>query len=189
MEEKITVFIDRDGVINFDSPDYIKSCDELFFIPGSIEAIAELTRLGHKVCVITNQSVIGRNFVSPDGLKKIFAKMKDAVINQNGKLTDIFFCPHIPKDNCKCRKPLPGLFFQAKEKYPDIDFNNSVMIGDSAKDILAAENAKIKFKILVKTGNGLKAYKELEQKNLLPDYFANDLNDAHKWILNRTGLK
>ncbi|MCB9481201.1 MAG: D-glycero-beta-D-manno-heptose 1,7-bisphosphate 7-phosphatase [Desulfobacteraceae bacterium] len=186
MDKKPVVFIDRDGVINFDSPDYIKSCDELFFIPQSIDAIANLSMAGHDVFVITNQSVIGRKMVTPEDLKKIFAKMTDAVKEKNGNIKEIFFCPHIPKDNCSCRKPAPGLFFQARDKY-GLDLSNSVMIGDSSKDIIAAENAGVKFKILVLTGNGKKAQKELEEKKTAPDYIAENLYDAHNWIIKNTG--
>jgi D-glycero-D-manno-heptose 1,7-bisphosphate phosphatase len=185
MKKKPVVFIDRDGVINFDSPDYIKSCDEVVFIPGSIEAMAALFKEGHQIFVITNQSVIGRNMVTMEGLKKIFDKMLDAVKEKGGKITEIFFCPHIPSDNCSCRKPEPGLFFQARDRY-GLDLSNSAMIGDSAKDIIAASNAGIKYKILVLTGNGKKARKELEEKKIVPDYTAKDLYDAHNWIIENT---
>lgn len=186
MKEKITVFLDRDGVINFDSPDYIKSCEELNFIPGSIEAITNLSRLGHRVCLITNQSVIGRKYVSLEGLKKIFNKMETAVNEKGGKIDHIFFCPHTPDDNCDCRKPKPGMFLQAKEMF-GLNLKDSVMVGDSSKDIMSAVNAGCGFKILVKTGNGEKACKELEEKGVLPDYFAKDLFDAHEWIIKNTG--
>ena len=187
MNEKINVFLDRDGVINFDSPDYIRSCDELHFIPGSIEAIANLSRLGHRVFVITNQSVIGRKYVTPDGLAQIFNKMKNAVKDHKGRIQDIFYCPHIPEDNCTCRKPKPGMFIQAKEKY-GLKIENSVMVGDSEKDIISAENAGCRFKILVKTGNGRKAFKELKNQGIPPDYFAENLFDAHEWIIKLSGL-
>jgi len=186
MNKKSVVFIDRDGVINFDSPDYIKSCDEVMFIPGSIDAIANLFNSGHDIFVITNQSVIGRKMVTMEGLKKIFGKMTDAVKEKDAEIKEVFFCPHIPSDNCSCRKPEPGLFFQARDKYK-LDLSNSVMIGDSAKDIIAAKNAGIKFKILVLTGNGEKAKKELEQKQIIPDYIAKNLYDAHNWIIKNTG--
>lgn len=187
MERVSAVFLDRDGVINFDSPDYIKSCEELFFIPGSIEAISELSQKGNMVLIITNQSVIGRKYVSPSGLEKIFNKMKNAVKDMNGEIKDIFFCPHIPQDNCECRKPKPGMFFQARDKYL-IDLETSVMVGDSAKDILAAQNAGVGYKILVKTGNGEKAFKELKNKNIAPNYFARNLMDAKNWIRANTEI-
>jgi D-glycero-D-manno-heptose 1,7-bisphosphate phosphatase len=188
MDNKITVFIDRDGVINFDSPDYIKSCEELVFIPGSIEAIADLSRLGHKIFIITNQSVIGRKMVTEKGLQQIFAKMEKAVEDKGGKIDDIFFCPHTPQDNCDCRKPLPGLFFQAKNKYKT-ELKNSVMIGDSAKDIKAAEAACTGYRILVLTGNGEKALKELSQASADFDYTARNLEDAAEWIKKNTGMQ
>jgi len=105
-----TIFLDRDGVINIDSPQYIKKESEFEFIPGSPEAIALLTKHGYNVIVITNQSMIGRNMVSQEVLDAIFKKMKNGVQKAGGRIKDVFFCTHTPEDNCACRKPEPGLF-------------------------------------------------------------------------------
>jgi D-glycero-D-manno-heptose 1,7-bisphosphate phosphatase len=177
-----TLFIDRDGVINQDSPDYIKSCEEFFFIKGSTEAFKLLEQNNIDAFVITNQSVIGRNMVSPEGLDMIFSKMKTEIVRYGGKIKDIFFCPHTPEDGCQCRKPLPGMIFQARDKYA-IDLKKSAMIGDSAKDIECAFNAGVRTKILVKTGNGEKALEKLKQKNIKPDYIALNLLDGVQWLL------
>ncbi len=179
--EKV-VFIDRDGVINKDSADYIKSCDEFQFLPGSLEAFKMLKTEGYETIVITNQSVIGRKMVTPDGLKEIFAKLTEGVEAIGGNIKDILFCPHIPDDHCRCRKPLPGMILYAQKKY-DIDLQRSCMIGDSAKDIECSRNAGCGNSVLVKTGNGLKAAKELAEKKKDPDYLAENLLDAAKWII------
>jgi D-glycero-D-manno-heptose 1,7-bisphosphate phosphatase len=182
ISKKKTVFIDRDGVINIDSPDYIKNCDEFEFIPGSTEAFRKLNQNGYNTIIITNQSVIGRKMVSAEGLNHIFTKLKTGVHECGGMVTDIFFCPHIPEDHCCCRKPKPGMILSAEQKH-GIDLSTSYMIGDSAKDIECAKNAKCGFSILVKTGNGMNAKKEIASKNIKPDYIADDLLDAVNWIL------
>ena len=180
---KRVVFLDRDGVINSDSDDYIKSWSEFKFIPGSIEAIRLLTVNGLNPIVITNQSIINRNKISNMELNYIHDMMKTEVESKGGRITDIFFCPHIPEDNCVCRKPKPGLIHQAKSKY-NIHLNNSVMIGDSARDIECAKNAGCK-SILVTTGNGKKAMADLKDKLIHPDHIAKNLYDAVLWLLSR----
>ena len=176
------VFLDRDGVINFDRSDYIKSWSEFNFIPRSIEAIKLLTVKGFKIIVITNQSVINRNMVSQQGLDYIHTMMKKEVRAGGGLINDIFFCPHIPEDNCDCRKPKPGLIFQAQKDY-SIELRDAVMVGDNAKDIECARNAGCGQAVLVKTGNGSEAEKALAKKEIYPDYIAQDLYEAVQWIV------
>ncbi len=180
-----TVFLDRDGVINQDSAEYIKHASEFEFIPKSPEAIALLFRNGFQVIVITNQSMIGRNIATQEALDAVFEKMKAGVEKAGGRITDIFCCPHAPEDQCSCRKPKPGLIFQAQKKY-QIDLSGSFMVGDSEKDIACARNAGCAKALLVKTGNGEAAYDELTQDHRPPDYFAEDLYDAACWIINST---
>ncbi len=179
---KRVVFLDRDGVINQDSPDYIKTPEEFNFLPGSAEGISKLSKKGYDVIIITNQSVINRKMVTGKVLDEIFSKMKNGVIAEGGEINDIFFCPHTPDDKCTCRKPAPGLILNAQKKY-GIDLKSSVMVGDSAKDIEAARNAGCGLAVLVKTGNGIKAESALKEKNIIPDYIAEDLFDAVNWII------
>lgn len=177
-----TVFLDRDGVINRDSADYIKDPSEFEFIPGSAEAIALLSQKGFHVIVITNQSMIGRKMVSQATLDAIFKKMVLGVKKAGGEIRDIFFCPHAPEENCDCRKPKPGLIRDARKKYR-IDPGRSCMVGDSAKDIECAWNAGCEKALLVLTGNGAAAEKALVEKGIPPTYIAADLYDAALWIL------
>ncbi len=181
---KNVVFLDRDGVINRDSPDYIKSWSEFEFLPGSLEALKQLTLNGFTIIIITNQSVIHRKMVSRKTLDYIHAKMKAAVQSNGGEIKDIFFCPHIPKDRCDCRKPNPGLIYAAKRRYR-IDLETSTMVGDSAKDIECARNAGCGSAILVKTGNGVVAEEMLEERMICPDFVARDLLEAVNWIIAR----
>lgn len=177
-----TVFLDRDGVINQDSDAYIKDPSEFEFIPKSPEAIALLSQNGFQVIVITNQSIISRGLAPKESLEAIFEKMKTGVTAAGGRITDIFYCPHVDEDRCSCRKPKPGLIFQAQKKY-QIDLTRSFMVGDSTKDILCARNAGCAKAILVKTGNGSGIWAELSRGPRPPDYVAQDLYDAARWII------
>lgn len=177
-------FLDRDGVINRDSADYIKHWSEFEFLPKSLEALKQLKQNGFTTIVITNQSVINRKMVSREGLDHIHTLMKASVQTSGGEITDIFFCPHTPEDRCDCRKPKPGLIYQAKKKYR-IDLATAVMVGDSAKDIECARNAGCRYALLVKTGNGIQAEKLLKEKAIHPDHVAQDLFNAVHWIITR----
>jgi D-glycero-D-manno-heptose 1,7-bisphosphate phosphatase len=176
------VFLDRDGTINIDSPDYIKNRSEFKLIPGSIEAIRRLTIGGFTSIVITNQSALARKLISPGELDHIHAIMKAAITSGGGKITDIFFCPHLPNEGCDCRKPAPGLLLQAQRKY-SIDLSMSFMVGDSAKDIECARNAGCGKAVLVKTGKDNAAEDMLKAMPIDADYTAEDLLDAANWIL------
>ena len=180
------VFLDRDGTINFDSADYVKSRSEFEFIPGSIEAIRELTANGYTVIVITNQSALARRFVSPQELDAIHAMMCREVAAAGGKITDIFFCPHLPGDGCRCRKPAPGLIDQADRKY-DIDLADSLMVGDSAKDIACGRNAGCGRTVLVKSGLARDVEKELMKTSMTADFVAENLLEAAAWIISERG--
>ena len=181
---KKVVFLDRDGVINRDSPDYIKSVSEFEFLPGSVSAIQHLTVNGFTTIVITNQSAVNRKMISRRDLEAIHTLMIAGVESKGGKITDIFFCPHTPDDDCDCRKPEPGLIFQAQMRY-GIDLSKAVMVGDSAKDIECARNAGCGHAVLVRTGNGIRAEKTLAEKKIFPDHVAEDLYEATAWILDR----
>lgn len=179
---KKVVFLDRDGTINQDSPNYIKGWSEFKFLARSVEALCDLANAGVMIIVITNQSAIGRKIISPAELDHLHSNMKAEIETAGGKIDDIFFCPHLPEDGCGCRKPEPGLIYQAQKKY-DIDLSAAVMIGDSARDIECAHKAGCGRSILVKTGNGHEAQKILAEKDLHPDYLAHDLFDAACWLI------
>lgn len=185
---KKVVFLDRDGVINQDSPEYIKDPSEFCFIPGSRRAIARLNRYGFDIIVITNQSIIGRHMVSLETLDRIFDKMRQGVAAAGGRVLDVFFCPHAPEDGCDCRKPKPGLIFQAQVRY-GIDLSNSLFVGDSVKDMEAAWNAGCGRTVLVGTGNGKQALHALSSQGTPPDYFAENLMDAAHWITHQAGRR
>ena len=179
-----TIFLDRDGVINQDSPDYIKCWAEFHFIPDSLDAIARLTRSGCRVIVITNQSAVNRQIIALKDLETMHRQLRQAVSDNGGRITDIFVCPHRPDEGCGCRKPKPGLIFAARDRYR-IDLSSAVMVGDSVKDILAGQAAGCGRTVLVQTGNGKNATRALEETGQRPDHVAADLERAAQWILDR----
>lgn len=181
-----TVFIDRDGVINQDSPDYIKTVDEFHFLPRSPEAFALLKAHGLSAMVITNQSIIGRGWVTRETLSAIFDKMTAGIEAAGGSVDGIFFCPHTPDDGCACRKPKPGLIHDACNTH-GIDPASSVMIGDSAKDVLCGKAAGCAATVLVRTGNPDKALAALDAEGQRPDHVADTLFDAVRWVLDTLG--
>jgi len=185
---RYTVFLDRDGVINADSPDYIKKPSEFHFLENAPKAVALLCKNGFDVILITNQSVINRKMASLNDLEAIFNKMKRGIEKAGGKIKDIFFCPHMPGQGCTCRKPRPGLILQAAEKY-GIDLTNSCMVGDSVKDMECAENAGCSTRVLVKTGNGEKAAQILNKRDVQPDLICKDLMAAAEWISGNLKFK
>ena len=146
------IILDRDGVINHDSDDYIKSPEEWQPIAGSLEAIAKLHQAGIKVVIATNQSGIARGLYDEFMLARIHTKMNQLITAEGGRLAGIFYCPHGPDDGCDCRKPLPGLVHQITEALV-IESANIPFIGDSVRDLVAAEAAGCQA-ILVKSGKG-----------------------------------
>jgi D-glycero-D-manno-heptose 1,7-bisphosphate phosphatase len=146
------VILDRDGVINFDSENYIKSPEEWRPIPGSLEAIARLCRANFQVVLATNQSGIGRGLFNVDTLNRIHQKMITQVQEKGGKIDAIFFCPHIPEDHCLCRKPKPGLLLEASKRLR-LPLDGIPFVGDSNTDAEAALAVGAQ-PILVKSGHG-----------------------------------
>lgn len=146
------IFLDRDGVLNVNRADYVKTPAEVQFIPGALAAVARATRAGWPVVVITNQSIIGRGLVSAATVAEIHAVVRRAVEAAGGQLAGIYLCPHAPSDQCDCRKPLPGLLRQAAEAL-GLDLARSVMIGDALSDAQAGLAAGAQAR-LVLTGRG-----------------------------------
>jgi len=149
------VILDRDGVINADSPDYIKTPAEWRPLPGSLAAISRLCAAGFTVAVASNQSGVARGLFSLATLQQINARMSSAVEAAGGRIDTIVFCPHGPGDGCSCRKPAPGLLLQLADHY-GLSLEGVPVIGDSARDLEAARAVGAR-PILVLTGNGHEA--------------------------------
>lgn len=146
------VMVDRDGVINEDSTEFVKSVAEWRPIPGSLEAIAALHRAGWRVVVVTNQSGVGRGLYDEATLAKIHEHMRERVRAAGGELAGIYYCPHLPEAGCECRKPGPGMF-RALERDLDVSVAGAPYIGDRMSDVEAAEAVGARA-ILVRTGTG-----------------------------------
>lgn len=149
------VLLDRDGVINADSPDHIRSPGAWEALPGSLDGIARLHGAGFAVAVCTNQSGLARGLFTPRDLAAIHARMETAVTGAGGELAGIFVCPHGPEAGCDCRKPQPGLLLRALRALGATP-QQAVFIGDSTRDLQAAEAAGVT-PWLVLTGNGQEA--------------------------------
>lgn len=152
LTDKGLVILDRDGVINRDSRAFVKSADEWIAIPGSIAAIATLSRAGYTVTVASNQSGLARGLFNRDALRAMHRKLRRLVAAQGGRIDRIVICPHGPDDGCDCRKPQPGLLFRLGRYYGS-DLVGVPVIGDSLRDLQAAAAAGAR-PILVRTGNG-----------------------------------
>ncbi|HEX9192192.1 MAG TPA: D-glycero-beta-D-manno-heptose 1,7-bisphosphate 7-phosphatase [Burkholderiales bacterium] len=148
------VILDRDGVINFDSDDFIKHPDEWRPIPGSLEAIAQLTQAGWRVVVATNQSGIGRGLLDMSALNAINAKMHKAVNQAGGRIEAVFYCPDTAESQSPCRKPNPGMFHAIGERF-NVALERVPAVGDSLRDLQAAAAVKAQ-PILVLSGKGVK---------------------------------
>jgi D-glycero-D-manno-heptose 1,7-bisphosphate phosphatase len=173
------IILDRDGVINHDSHEYIKSPDEWLPIPRSLEAVAALNRAGFRVIIATNQSGIARGYYDFDMLDAIHEKMMRELAAVGGYVEEIFFCPHHPEDGCACRKPRPGLLQDIQHKY-GLSLTDTFFIGDSYADIGAAQAAGCK-PLLVMTGNGRATLERYPALNVVP-HFA-DLDAAVQYVL------
>lgn len=154
------IILDRDGVINQDSPAFVKSPDEWIALPGSLEAIARLNRAGWRVVVATNQSGLGRGLYDADTLNAIHAKLRKQLQAVGGQIDAFFICPHAPGAGCDCRKPEPGMFLDIARRY-DIDLRGVPAVGDSMRDLLAADAVGCQ-PWLVRTGNGRRTEHEYE---------------------------
>jgi D-glycero-D-manno-heptose 1,7-bisphosphate phosphatase len=152
------VILDRDGVINYDSPSYIKGPDEWKPIPRSLDAIARLTQADYRVVVATNQSGVGRRLFDMATLNAIHDKMHRAVAQAGGRIDAVFYCPHAMEANCGCRKPKPGLLEDIGRRF-NTSLQDVPCIGDQLRDLQSAATVGAQ-PILVLTGKGAKTQRE-----------------------------
>lgn len=138
-----TLFLDRDGVINVKRDnDYVKKWEEFIFLEGALEALAILAQSFDKIIVVTNQRGVGRKWMSKEDVEDIHQKMQSEIEEAGGRIDQIFFCPDLEEEDHRgWRKPKPGMAFEAKKVYPEIDFNKSLIIGDSISDMEFGKNA------------------------------------------------
>jgi D-glycero-D-manno-heptose 1,7-bisphosphate phosphatase len=183
MQTKL-VILDRDGTINQDSDDYVKSADEWVPLPGALEAIARLNHAGWRVVVASNQSGLGRGLFDVAALNAMHTKMHKLLAATGGRIDAVFYCPHSPEETCTCRKPLPGLYEQISERY-GMDLKGVHTVGDSLRDLQAGAAVGC-VTHLVYTGKGEK----LKDKALPADFPAGtlahaDLNAFADWLMTQ----
>lgn len=139
VELQMTLFLDRDGTINRKRPedDYVKSFEEFEFLPNALAGLRRMAASGARMICVTNQRGIARGRMTEDALIDIHRRMLDAVREAGGRIDAIYYCPH-EAGRCDCRKPLTGLFQRARMDFPDIDFSDSLVVGDALSDMAAA---------------------------------------------------
>ena len=177
MSEHKHIILDRDGVINKDTTDYIRTPDEWIPLPRSLEAIKLLTENNFHITVISNQSGINRGIISFENFIAINNKMHQEITDSGGKIDIFYYCPDTPKEKSKNRKPNPGMFIDLARRL-GISLKDCYSIGDSPRDIIASQKAGCK-PIAVRTGNG----KKIEDDNNLLVAIFDDLFDAVKYVL------
>jgi len=178
------IFFDRDGTLNLD-PGYISSVNKFNLYKDTIDSLKLLSKNNFKFFLITNQSGIGRGLISLEELEKIHRKFDLLLMNNNLKFEDKYFCPHLPSDKCKCRKPEIEMFLKASYEY-SFNISESIVIGDSVKDIMAAKKIGA-LSVLVKTGEGCLAFERLKKLKTKPDFVCENLYQCALFLTK--GLK
>lgn len=169
------IFLDRDGVLIENRPDYVRDWSQVRVFPQAIEALSLPKIKKYKLVIITNQSVVGRGLISLKTAHEINQRLIDLIHDHGGRIDGVYMCPHKPEDACSCRKPLPGLLLQAARDL-SLDVQRSWMIGDAWSDVQAGEAAGLQRTVLLKTGRGaeqlLHAPPDRVAKNLVFDSLA-----------------
>lgn len=178
------IFLDRDGVLIENKSDYVRDWSQVKFLPNAIVALSLSAIKNYKVVIVTNQSAVGRGLITLETADEINKLIIDSICHHGGQIDGVYICPHKPDDGCSCRKPKPGLLFQAAQEL-SLDLRRSWMIGDAWSDVQAGQAAEVRNVILVKTGRGTE-----QLLHPRPDYVANyfvceDLSDAINTIVTK----
>lgn len=179
------VFLDRDGVINENRDDHVKSWEEFRFLPGSLEALALLTRAGLRIFVVTNQACVNRGLLSVAELTTIHRRLQEEAARAGARIDAVRYCPHRPDERCGCRKPRPGMLLDLARAY-GLNLGQAYMVGDAASDIAAGASAGCRT-VLVRTGRGAAQLASLASGTCRPDVTLDNLLDAARWICAAEG--
>ena len=178
--KKPAIFIDRDGTICYDKH-YLSDPDGLEFIPTAVDGLKVLAQLNLPMIIVTNQSGVGRGYFTEETLAEIHGKLL-SMLSENGiHITDIFHCPHVPGTGCDCRKPAPGMLFEAAEKHC-IDLANSFVIGDRMMDVELAHVFGAKGVLVPEVGDQYEVDKEVEASSEKPDCRTDTFLKAAMWV-------
>ena len=175
------VFLDRDGVINENRSDYVRSTEQLHIFPATLPALARLAQSEHAIVIVTNQSAIGRGLVSAETVAQSNHYLLERIHAAGCRIDALYLCPHAPDDACECRKPRPGLLLQAGSEL-QLDLTRSWLIGDAISDLQAAIASGVR-PILVGTGRGKEASLQLASEGLANISFLPDLVEAVEHVL------
>ena len=175
------ILLDRDGTLTNDEHNYTYKIEDFKLLPGIIEGLKLLSK-NFIFVVITNQSGIGRGVYTEEDMHKFNVKLISELKKENIEIKKIYFCPHVPEDNCDCRKPATKNIEQAKKDF-DIDMESSWMIGDHPSDIELGKRAGTRA-VYLKTGHGEKHFEELEKNYIKPDFVAENFIQASDFIIN-----
>jgi D-glycero-D-manno-heptose 1,7-bisphosphate phosphatase len=176
------VFLDRDGVLNENVPDYVRTPSQWKPLPGALEAAAVLSMAGHPVVVVTNQSAIGRGLVKAEAVEEINSMLCRRIAGYGGSVAGVYYCPHAPGEGCSCRKPLTGLVDSARQ---DLGLPpGGWLVGDAASDIELGTACGLRT-ILVLSGRGIEQLERMRSSGAAdPDFVAGDLADAALIVLH-----
>ena len=175
------IFLDRDGVINENRADYVKSWSEFRFLPGSREAIAKLTQAGHRIVVCSNQAGVAKGVISIETVEDIHTRMLAAIREAGGVIEKVYYCPHGKEESCDCRKPRPGQLLRASKEL-GVDMRDAVFVGDSSTDIEAGMAAGV-HTILVLSGLGMESLRTFQNQAVRPFRITMNLKHAVEVIL------
>jgi D-glycero-D-manno-heptose 1,7-bisphosphate phosphatase len=181
---KAAIFLDRDGVIIENRKNYVRSWEDVVFIPDALSALRSGYHQPYQFILITNQSAIGRGLISLTQANKINQRIKAMVEESGGRLDGVYMCPHTPQDACHCRKPQPGMLLQAATQL-HIDLTRSYMIGDALSDLGAGKAAHVQEVILVRTGRGTLQETLPEAQQLQPFRVFDTLSVSFDYIFSQ----
>lgn len=176
------IFLDRDGVINRNRDDHVRSWHEFTFMPNVLESVRLLSETGLPIFVVTNQAIISRGLATEADLAEIHARMTEAITEAGGHITRVYYCPHDAHENCNCRKPKPGMLLQAQRDF-GIDLSRSFLVGDAWTDVEAGLSVGAR-SILVMTGRGQRQFAQTWSRFPVRFGAACDLADATSMILD-----
>jgi D-glycero-D-manno-heptose 1,7-bisphosphate phosphatase len=177
------IILDRDGVIIENRADYVCSWAEVAIYSQALLALADASHSEYKIVIVTNQAGVGKGVIPLQTANKINQRLVQAIEKAGGRVDGLYMCPHIPQDQCDCRKPRPGMILQAQREL-SLDLSRSWMIGDALSDLQAGRAAGVGHLALVRTGRGAQQAQLAESANLEPFRLYNDLTDALRYVLN-----
>jgi D-glycero-D-manno-heptose 1,7-bisphosphate phosphatase len=176
------LFLDRDGVIIENRPDYVRGWQDVEIYPQALAALAALKASPYRIVIVTNQSGVGRGLIPLQTAEEINRKLVQAIEAAGGRLDAVFMCPHAPADHCPCRKPKPGLLLEAAHRL-SLDLSPSIVVGDALTDVIAGRAAGISRSVLVRTGRGAEQARLPEFAGLAPVPLYDTLADALSALL------